>query len=264
MTGTPQLRVLPQFPDNSRVQLFCLPYAGGGSRSYQSWSGLLPATVDVLTARLPGREARMDEPLPGSLRALAAETAREVGTLFTGRLAVFGHSMGALLAFEFVRELRRVAGREPDCLVVSGMPAPDLLAGSMRYAQLSDAELLAEVTAMGTSAPATALELELWELLLPALRSELRLCDEYEYRPAEPLTCPIVTYGSHGDRDLNEELLDGWRLHTRGSFDLRMFPGDHFYFERWPEAFAVDLVTRLRQYVENAPSAGAGELNDPR
>jgi surfactin synthase thioesterase subunit len=205
--------------------------------------------VDVLTARLPGREARMDEPLPTGLRTLAAEMAQEVGELFTGRLAVFGHSMGALLAFEFVRELRRVTGREPECLIVSGMPAPDLLAASMRYAELSDAELLAEVLAMGTSAPVTPQDLELWELLLPTLRSELRLCDEYEYRPAEPLTCPLMTYGSHADRDLDEELLAGWQRHTSGPFDLSMFPGDHFYFQHSPEDFAVDLVTRLRQHL---------------
>ena len=80
------------------------------------------------------------------------------------------------------------------------------------------------------------------------VRADLRMCDRYRMAPGEPLRCPIVAYGSHGDSELTPDALGHWATHTTGPFERRMFPGGHFYFQRIPEAFAVDLAKRLHRH----------------
>ncbi|MFB7664841.1 thioesterase II family protein [Kitasatospora sp. NPDC056138] len=251
MTNPPPVRVLPRAPrpGSRRKPLLCLPYAGGGSRSYEGWQRLLPQSVDAQTLRLPGREARMDEPLPSDLRGLAAEIADELGPHLTGPFALFGHSMGALVAHELALQLRSSFDVEPDCLFVSGSRPPHRLDRGTGYSHLDDATLRAAIEHMGGTDPEVLADHDLWELFRPIIRSDLALCDAYEHRPAEPLSCPVVAYGSKDDGDLDEESLDAWRTVTTGTFASRMFPGDHFYFQRWPEAFAMDLINRLYQHV---------------
>ncbi|WP_328956972.1 thioesterase II family protein [Kitasatospora purpeofusca] len=232
-----------------QAPLVCLPFAGGGSRSYDDWQGLLPRSVDPVTVRLPGRESRLIEPLPTDLRGLAVGLAREIGPVLTGTFAVFGHSMGALLAFEFVRELRRSQGVQPACLFVSGMRAPDRAKDVRKYGHLTDDELRTEIEQMGGTDPAVLRDPDLWELVRPIIKSDLAICDEYAYQAEEPLSCPVVAYGSTEDDELDQDLLETWRGHTTGDFAARMFEGDHFYFQKRPDPLAMDLVDRLYRHV---------------
>ncbi|MEV6979348.1 alpha/beta fold hydrolase [Kitasatospora sp. NPDC093806] len=235
--------------DARHAPLLCLPFAGGGSRSYDDWQGLLPKSVDPVTVRLPGRESRLAEPLPTGLRELAVGLARELAPVLTGTFAMFGHSMGALLAFEFVRELRRSRGVEPACLFVSGMRAPEFAGDVRKYGHLTDDELRTEIEQMGGTDPAVLRDPDLWELVRPIIKSDLMICDEYAYQDEEPLSCPVVAYGSAEDDEIDGELLETWRRHTTGDFAARMFPGDHFYFQKQPESLAMDLVDRLYRHV---------------
>ena len=231
------------------MPLLCLPFAGGGNRSFESWRQLLPESVQLQTVRLPGRETRLAEPPPAGLVGLATDLASEIGPFLTGRFAVFGHSMGALLAFEFVRALRQGFGVQPSCLVVSGTRAPQRQDEAFRYANLTDAQLRTELERMGGTDAEVLRDADLWELMSSILRADLAACDAYRYQPGEPLGCPLVAYGSRDDSDLDEDSLAAWQQQTTGPFDHRMFPGGHFYFQQWPEAFAMDLVKRLTRYV---------------
>lgn len=224
------------------ISLLCLPYAGGASRSYDSWLSLLPRTIDAQTIRVPGREIRMDEPLPVDLRALAADLVSEIEDVIPPVWAVFGHSMGALLAFELVREVRRRHGTEPSCLIVSGMRSPEKTASMRKYEHLDDAELIEELRRMGGTDAAVFDDPDLWELLGPIMRSDLVMCDHYVFKDDEPLSCPVVAIGSDGDDELDQRLLDGWGEHTSGSFETRMFPGNHFYFLDDPDALARTVI----------------------
>jgi surfactin synthase thioesterase subunit len=241
-------RSLPRLPRADACPLICLPYAGGGARCYESWENLLPPAVDALTIRLPGRESRRDEPLPGDLAAAAAQIARELAPVLPTRFTVFGHSMGAVLAIEVARELRRQIGREPACLVVSGAPSPDRADQDKRYEDLDDAGLLAELEAMGGTDAELLRDQEAWELIRPVVRADLLMCDRYRQAPGKPLGCPIVAYGARDDPDLAERSLESWREHTTGRFEQRMFPGGHFYFQRIPRAFVMDLARRLYRH----------------
>lgn len=247
MTGSPRPS-LPRLPRAGACPLICLPYAGGGARCYESWDNLLPPEVDALTIRLPGRESRRDEPPPGDLAAVAAQVARELAPVLPTPFTVFGHSMGAVLAMEVARELRRETGREPACLIVSGAPSPGRADQSKRYTDLDDAGLRAELEAMGGTDAELLRDPEAWELIRPVVRADLLMCDRYRPAPDKPLDCPIVAYGAHGDLGSQDGSLQSWREHTTGRFEQRMFPGDHFYFQRIPQAFVMDLVRRLHRH----------------
>lgn len=247
----PPLRVLERPPRAGAdgVSLLCVPFAGGGARAYESWQKLLPRRVRPATLRLPGREARAAEPPATDLRALAAQAAAELGPHLPPRFALFGHSMGALLAFEIARELARACGREPACLILSGLRAPDRLQGEPRYTGLEDGRLRAALAAMGGTDRQILEDPELWEIFRPLIRADLAICDTYTYQNAELLSCPLVVYGSRGDFGEDDTALRPWRAHTTGPFAARMFPGDHFYFNAWPEALVADLVNRLYEHV---------------
>lgn len=249
MTGS----LLHRPPRGDGVPLICLPYAGGGSRSYQSWQHLLPPEMDPLIVQLPGREGRLAEALPEDLVAEAARAATELAPLLAGRFAVFGHSMGALLAFELVRALCDLLPRQPGCLIVSGALPPGRRDSAKRYGHLDDAGLRAEIKEMG----GTDLELlddpEAWALIRPALRADLVMCDRYRMTPGARVDCPIVAYGSRGDHDAPADAIGPWSEHTTGRFAQRIFPGGHFYFQSIPEAFAMDLGKRLHQLILDRP-----------
>jgi medium-chain acyl-[acyl-carrier-protein] hydrolase len=234
--------------------LFCFPYGGGGARIYDCWTRHLPETFDVLTAQLPGREARITDLPPDSLQELASRLVRETGAYLTGRLVLFGHSMGALLAFEFSRELRRLFGYGPACLVVSGMRAPHLLTAHRTSRALSDTGLRDLIIQTGRVTPDIAADDELWEIVLPTIRSDIRICEKYRLAPGPPLDCPLIAYGSYRDDGIDARLLGAWREQTTGPFEYRMFDGDHFFFTCQPEVFAADLAERLGQQL--GPTSG--------
>jgi surfactin synthase thioesterase subunit len=244
------IRVLNRPPRGgpARTPLLCAPFAGGGVKSYDVWHGLLPRDLLPMTLRLPGREGRFDEELPTDLRDLALAVADELAPHLTGPFAVFGHSMGAVLAYELTRVLHTKYAVTARCLLVSGAQPPDAFAAHSHYAGLDDDRLRAALTAMGGSDPGVLEDPELWALFAPIIRSDLLLCETYEHVPGEPLPCPLVAYGSRDDPDLDEERLAGWARFTTGPFESRMFPGDHFYFRHWPEAFAMDLINRLHRH----------------
>lgn len=254
MTHQTGIRVLPRppRPTSRRRPLLCLPYAGGGMRSYESWQRLLPQSVDAQTLRLPGRETRIGEPLPSDLRGLACEIADELAPHLNGPFALFGHSLGALLAYEIAIRLRSAFRVEPRCLLVSGMRPPDRTHNAVRYSDMDGRTLRSAIEHMGGTDPEVLSNRELWELYEPIIRSDLNLSDTYDHRSAEPLSCPVVAYGSKGDPELDQQSLEAWGSYTVGPFSTRMFPGDHFYFQRWPEAFTMDLVNRLYQHLLEA------------
>ncbi|MBO4209382.1 thioesterase II family protein [Micromonospora echinofusca] len=250
MSGAPTVATFdPAAPTRTdAVPLVCFPYAGGDSRAYRSWSGLLPAGLSVHPARLPGRERRWDEPVPALLTDLAMTVAADVSIAFPGRYVLFGHSMGALLAFEVARVLSRL-DRPPAALVVSGCPPPGSVARTRRFTGLTDEEL-GEWLRTGGGVPAEVLaDPALRAYVLPIVRADLKLFEGYRYQPRTPLTCPVVYYGATPDGTPDERVVAGWREQTSGPFETRTFAGNHFWFTDCPELFAADLAGRVDRLV---------------
>lgn len=240
-----------------RLRLFCFPYAGGAAAVYHAWPASFPAGIEVCAVRLPGRENRFSEPAFVRAADLVTEAADALAPLFDVPFALFGHSMGALAAFELARELRRRGAPGPVRLLVSGARAPQRPNPHPPIRHLPDREFLDEVRRRYDGIPGPVLENpELLELLLPSLRADFTLFETYVHAPAPPLSCPLSCFGGHDDGRVSSDDLEGWRQQTRGAFSLRMFEGGHFFLQsaeaQVRRAVAEELALAARQGGEDA------------
>ena len=231
VTAPPVNHWLCYFKRNPKasLRLFCFPYAGANAMVYRSWAQKVPDNVEVVAIQLPGRGTRMhEEPLtklPEVVELLSSALAGSLNEPF----AFFGHSMGALIAFEFARLLRREGRALPRHLFVSGRSAPQLSPDERLLYNLPTSELLQELKQLDGT-PREALEHpELMDLMLPILRADFSICETYEYADFAPLECPISAFGGFQDVDVPREKLEAWRAQTSSSFTLRMLPGNHFF-----------------------------------
>lgn len=234
------------------VKLFCLPHAGAGASAYARWPAAFGPSVEVHAIRLPGREDRIRETPTIDPDALAATLAASAA----GPYALFGHSMGARLAFEVVRRLRAAGAPLPEVLYVSGCRAPDVAGGGVLdgLSRAGDDEFIARLRACGGLPAAVAGEPELLELLLPTLRADFTWLDDYTYLEAEPLPVPIVAFAGDRDRAAPAEEMRGWRRQTRAGFALHLLPGGHFFLhDRLPE-LAARIEAGLRGGGPPAPA----------
>ena len=227
------------------VRLLCLPYAGGGaSVVFRTFGSRLAPVAALCPLELPGRGARRSEALSRRVRELAVRLAGSLEDLRDDSLALLGHSLGALLAFEVARELRRRGGPRPSHLFVSSRRGPRILEAEAPIHGLPDASFVEQVQRRYHAIPEEVLrEPDLMELLLPTLRADFEMLETYEYVDEPPLDCPITALGGVEDARATLVGLEAWRVETTGAFQLRRFPGGHFYF-REAEGELATLVRR--------------------
>ena len=168
--------------------------------------------------------------------------------------AIFGHSMGALIGFELARRLRRLGAPEPVHLFFSARRAPHVPDPRPPLHTLPDHDLVAQLTQRYNGMPRAVLESpELLRMFVPVIRADLTLTETYDYRPEEPLACPISAFGGLDDGAVTRDDLSAWGDQTRGSFTLRMLPGGHFFLQtlrkRLLSAIVADLTGTLTQEV---------------
>lgn len=220
----------------SGARLFCFPYAGGGASLYQRWAATLAPDIELCAVQLPGREARLHELPFLRVQELVSSAAEQLTPFLPARYALFGHSMGALVSFELARELRRRGLPEPSALVVSAHRAPQLRDPHPPMHVLSDAEFRRVIRQLKGTPEALLANDEFMALVLPVLRTDFALCETYVYCAEPPLSCPLIALGGAGDEHITEGEVAAWRDQTSGTFELKMFAGDHFFiFEHFPE-----------------------------
>src|SRR6185503_8359535 len=158
---------------------------------------------------------------------------------------LFGHSMGGMLAYELVQELRRRNAPPPMHLFVSGAPAPHRAAEIPAIYHLPEPQLIDEIRRRYLGLPDEVLQSrELLDLLLPRLRADLAVTGTYVYRHSPPLPCPITAFGGHDDQTVRPEMIEAWREHTVSTFRAEIFPGGHF--------FLTDHASRILSIVGEA------------
>lgn len=214
----------------ARLRLVCIPFAGGGASVFRSWGDALPQSVEVWAVQLPGREERLGEPRFSSRRELTRALADALAPQLTMPFVLFGHSMGARLAFELTRELRARNALTPEHLVVSGRQAPHVPSSrKVPYSDLGPDEFLEEVRKMNGTPKEVFDEPELLELVLPILRADFAINEHEPHVDGPPLSCPITAIRGVDDELVTANNLAAWRTHTTGPFAQFTFPGDHFY-----------------------------------
>lgn len=199
---------------------------------------------------LPGREGRLSEPAISRLLPLVEALGSALQPWLDLPFVFFGHSMGALLAFELARRLRGLYAIEPRQLFLSGNAAPQVPDLNPPRHALPEAEFLAELRRLNGTPEAVLQHRELMELMLPILRADFAVCETYVYTPQPLLACPIAAFGGLDDPEIRRDALAAWAEQTQGAFRLRMLPGDHFFLTGarplllW--AVAHDLLRVLR------------------
>jgi medium-chain acyl-[acyl-carrier-protein] hydrolase len=222
------------------VRLYCLPCAGGSTSLFQQWTRSAPRPLDIVPVVLPGRGSRFSERPLHSAPALVAALAASLEPRPRPPFAFFGHSMGALIAFELTRALRAHGSPLPTALFVSACAAPARFDVEPKIHALPDREFLDRLRTLRGTPPEVLGNREIMELLLPALRADFAVCETYQYTPGEPLECPIVTFGGEDDAEVTRELLEAWRHESRAGFSSHVLPGGHFYlWQEWPAVLSV-------------------------
>ncbi|MDR5726224.1 MAG: alpha/beta fold hydrolase, partial [Terriglobia bacterium] len=230
----------------ARLRLFCFPYAGTGASIFRTWPDGLPADVEVCPVQFPGRGTRLMETPFTQLAPLVQALAQALVPLLDKPFAFFGHSLGALVGFELARQLRRQSGVQPVRLFVSADRAPQFPLRDRQIHALPEGEFLLELRRLN-GIPGKVLEdVELTQMMLPVLRADLAVYETYVYSTEPPLCCPISAYGGLQDHRVNRGHLEAWRDQTSGSFSLRMFPGDHFFWHRTQGLLLQAISQHLR------------------
>lgn len=240
------LRLVPPVP-SARIRLFCISHAGGGASAYSGWLRRFDPEVSVYAVQLPGRENRLKETPYSDLASLIAAAEAALGPYLEDLpFAFFGHSMGALVAFELCRRLRDVGMPPPVRLFVSGFSAPHLNKDEPRFDDLSDRELLREITDHYGGVPVALLaDEEAIGLFAPALRADFKILSDYRYLPSYPLPCAISALGGDDDPHAPAAELEAWRTLTDRTFTLRLYPGSHFYLVPNRDRLIADITADL-------------------
>jgi medium-chain acyl-[acyl-carrier-protein] hydrolase len=215
------------------TRLFCFPYAGAGASIFVPWIDALAPVLEICPVQLPGRETRFLDALITNMDE-AADLAAEAIEPWCGEpYAFFGHSLGAILAYEVAQRLRAKGVSAPERLIVSARRGALAPHNGRMSGHLPDDQFLARLKELNGTPREFLEDTDLIELLLPRVRQDFLLDETYSPRTDyAPLDCPISAFGGSDDVDVPEDALRAWNTQTRNTFDMTVFPGgDHFFIQ---------------------------------
>ena len=219
-------RWLPFSDTEGGLRLYCLPHAGGSASAFRPWIGRIPG-VSVLPVQYPGRETRLREAPYHSVQELAADLAEALlADAQDMPYAVYGHSFGALTAFELLHVIRGLGGPIPVQLIVSGFAAPQT--EDFADDAVTDEEIIALLRDLGGTPEQYLTDRRILKMIMPPLRADLTAKVAYRYMPRPELDVPILALGGIDDQQATFDSMRGWADHTTGDFRLHPLPGGHF------------------------------------
>ena len=220
---------LPKPNPQATVRLFCFPYAGAGASTFRDWPHSLPANVEVVGIQLPGRENRYTEKKLDRLEDVLKALRNVIAGMSDLPFIFFGHSVGALIAFELTRLLHRDGLRGPRHLVVSGRRAPQSVSADEPMHSMDDAAFLSKLGELNGTPRELLQNAELMKLVMPLLRADFAVAERYVCNDLTPVACPLTAIGGDRDTGVSPNELAAWSAVAGGSFRHEVFPGDHFF-----------------------------------
>jgi surfactin synthase thioesterase subunit len=241
------IRSSPHPTEPGAVNLVCLPHAGGSASFFFPLSRALAPQVTVLAVQYPGRQERYREPNIDSVPLLVDQIFDALVDTVTGPLALFGHSMGAVLAYEVALRLQRARLPEPLVLIASGRRAPSRYREENVHKR-TDEQIMALMGALSGTGGDLLADDGMMRHILPAVRSDFRAVETYRHDPEARLTCPITVLTGTADPLTSLAEADGWREHTSGPVEVRTFPGGHFFLAEQAASVTSAIRAALATY----------------
>lgn len=227
---TPWL-ITPKLITDASLRLFCFSHAGAGASIFRAWSTHAAPNIEIYAVQRPGRENRLREAPMRDLTSLISEMHSELLPYLDRPFTCFGHSVGALICFEWVRHLRRQGCSMPLRLFVSGRQAPQTPIPLPWSHILSEQDLKAKLRSYGGTPESVLQSNELMEVYLPILRADLAINETYIYYPEKPISIPITIFGGLQDYTVPISSLEAWRQQTLKASKLRLLPGGHLFIK---------------------------------
>ncbi|MFD3700768.1 thioesterase II family protein [Streptomyces sp. NPDC058646] len=231
-------------PAAPRRRLVVLPHAGGAGSFFHAWGRAFDAGTEVLVATYPGRQERLAEPCIDRMEVLADEVTAALLPFADVPLTLFGHSMGASLAYEVALRLEARHAVRPAAVHVSSRKPPHRLAPRPLHLQ-GDEALIAELRRLGGTDSALLDDPDLREIVLPAVRGDFTIVGTYGPRSAVPLGCPVHAWIGDADPSTSVAEMEAWRDVAPRGFELRVLPGGHFYLVEQHEALVRGIAEQL-------------------
>lgn len=229
----------------TRLNLFFFPYAGASASVYERWTSLLPSSIRLVTVELPGRGRRFGEPLLTSIEEMVENVQHLlIPHLGCGPYALFGHSLGSVIAYEMSHKLKSMGYQQPVHLFVSGRSAPHVLEDKNIH-QLPDDQFLAKIQALGGTPPQFFENEQLLSLFLPILKSDYKASENYRFNERrERLSCGITVFSGLQDGDYDPLQ---WSEHTTSRCEAFNYEGGHFFLHEHAEHLVGKIHSRLLQ-----------------
>ncbi|MCL1935244.1 MAG: alpha/beta fold hydrolase [Defluviitaleaceae bacterium] len=239
---------------SKQITLLCFPYASGNSLIYKEWQPFINHNVELLAVNLPGHGNRLLEPVIENIDDLMKEIHRNISPyLKNKKIVFFGHSLGALLCFEYARYIKKFSNFELLCIIVSAYSLPDIEdkdEDEVKHRNiLTDDEVLQTLVGLDRLSHKSIIKNEeMRNLILKTMRSEMILLDSYNYQKEPVLSVPIVAFYSKNDDFVNSHKISNWKNNTKSWYDKFQFEGGHFFIEEYTEQVVKvvnDILNRV-------------------
>ncbi|MDX2547308.1 thioesterase II family protein [Streptomyces sp. WI04-05B] len=231
--------------ESPSLRLFCLPHAGGNAGAFHGWAQAPLAGVETVAVQYPGRQDRLAEECLQDMESLADGVAAALVPLLDRPFALFGHSMGAAVAYEVALRLEHRYRARPQRVFVSGAASPRRPRTHTDVHLRDDDEMVEWFGELGAMDRVVLADPELRPLVLPAMRADLRLIETYRPAAGRTLTAPVTAYVGDADPSVDPDDALAWRELTSAEFSSRVFPGGHFYLSDHEDVLLADIAERL-------------------
>ncbi|MDD2425480.1 MAG: thioesterase domain-containing protein [Bacteroidales bacterium] len=230
--------------DSAKVRLFCIPFSGGNAYSYYGFKKYLPVHIEFCNLELPGRGKRIFEPLLLTIKEMTEDLYGQIKQKIKGRYFIYGHSLGALLAYTLCRHIEGMGENLPEVLFVSGQRAPSLIKTDDTHL-LPDEAFLNVLREMNGTPEELLSDESFVKYFLPVIRADFRTLSDYRHNPSGKLLNVPVEVFTGTDENIPDEEILGWQKETTAPVNFHKFKGGHFFiFDHIPE-----LCGRFESYV---------------
>jgi medium-chain acyl-[acyl-carrier-protein] hydrolase len=229
---------------NAFIRLFCFHHSGGGASSYYPWVDHLSPNIEIVAVQLPGRENRFTEPLSNNIKDIVSNLCQEFSSFIDKPFFVFGHSLGALISFEFVKSIHQSYSLYPCFMVISAAKAPQLPFRMRTLSKLDDKALKEELRIYNGIDELILSNDELLDLFLPIIRNDFSISENYHYIESKPFPFDIFALSGIDDQTTSQEEILAWDQHTKGKFEHTSFSGKHFYIKEHQRQI-LEIINQL-------------------